>query len=89
MNQEFHQLTSLLLKCQALEDITVVLHKSSFHSGCETAERLISFIVPKSEEYSTTKETMLSHARQQFQHRLRRQPDWVFPAVAVKVPIIV
>jgi hypothetical protein len=38
MNQEFDQLASLLLKCQVLEDITLVLHDSSFHGRREMAE---------------------------------------------------
>jgi hypothetical protein len=90
MDQEFDQLAWILLNHKASEDMTILLYNNSpFYLRPQKANHLISFIEPQGVQHVTIKETMLQHVQQQLQYVLERKPDWLPPAVAAKVPIIV
>jgi hypothetical protein len=89
MDQEFDQLSWFFMSHRAVEDMAILLHNNPFCLRPQTANHLISFIEPESVEHVTIKETMLQHVQQLLQHVLARKPDWLPPAVAANVPIIV
>ena len=90
MDQESDQLAWIHLNHKAVEDMTILLYNNSpFYLRPQMANHLISFIEPQGVQHVTIKETMLQHVQQQLQLVLARKPDWLPPAVAAKVPIIV